>query len=95
MSREEDPAGHVLDVLARRGALEVFRLLAGGPLGERQVVSRCSAVAASVVTQRIEDLRRLGVVETVPETGDLRLSPEGRRLQGVLDDLRRWASRGS
>lgn len=93
MAKETDPLPRVVDVLARRGALDVFGVLTGGALYERQVVARCSGVAPSVVTQRIEDLRRLGAVETVPETGELRLAPEGRRLQGVLDDLRRWAAR--
>lgn len=92
MSREPDPAVLVVDVLARRGALEVFAALTGGALSERQVVARCPGVAPSVVTQRMEDLRRLRVVETVPETGELRLSPDGRRLQGLLDDIRRWAA---
>lgn len=93
MGTPTDPLPRVVDVLARRGTLDVFGALIGGALYERQVVSRCAGVAPSVVTQRIEDLRRIGAVETVPETGELRLSPEGRRLQGVLDELRRWASR--
>ena len=80
-----------MDVLARRGALAVFRALAGGALGERALEARLKAFAPSVVAQRVADLRRLGVVEVVPENGDLRLSPRGRRLQGVHDQLGRWA----
>ena len=86
-----DPLDAVLDVLARRGALDVFRTLAGGSLDERALAVRLKAYAASVVTQRVADLRRIGAVEVVPETGDLRLSPDGRRLQGLLDQLGRWA----
>jgi DNA-binding HxlR family transcriptional regulator len=86
-----DNARGVVDVLARRGALDVVGELLGGSVGERALVRRLHQIAPSVVAQRIEDLRRLGVVEEVPESGDLRLSPEGRRLQDVLVRLDRWA----
>lgn len=87
----EDPLADVLDVLARRGTLEVFRALTGGSVVERALPSRVRGIAASVVAQRVADLRRIGAVEVVPETGDLRLSPHGRRLQGLLDSVERWA----
>jgi DNA-binding HxlR family transcriptional regulator len=88
---DTDPLAGVLDVLARRGALAVFRALTGGPVTERALAARLRSYAPSVVAQRVADLRRLGAVEVVPETGDLRLSPPGRRLQGLLDALERWA----
>jgi DNA-binding HxlR family transcriptional regulator len=81
----------VVDVLARRGALEVFAALTGGTVPERALPARLRSFAPSVVTQRVADLRRIGAVEDVPETGDLRLSPRGRRLQGLVDQLARWA----
>ncbi|HVF05462.1 MAG TPA: hypothetical protein VNA20_11540 [Frankiaceae bacterium] len=86
-----DAVAEVVDVLARRGALPVFRALGNGSLGERALEARLRSYAPSVVAQRIADLRRIGAVEVVPENGDLRLSPRGRRLQGVLDQLGRWA----
>jgi DNA-binding HxlR family transcriptional regulator len=85
-------AADVLDVLARRGALAVFEALTGGPATERALAARLRAYAPSVVAQRVSDLRRIGAVEVVPEAGDLRLSPRGRRLQGLLDQLGRWAA---
>jgi DNA-binding HxlR family transcriptional regulator len=81
----------VLDVLARRGCLALFDALTGPALTERAIVSRLAHVNPSVVVQRLNDLQRLGVVEVVPESGDYRLSPRGRRLQGLLDQLGRWA----
>ena len=87
----DDPVADVVDVLARRGALAVFGALVHGALSERALESRLRAYAPSVVAQRVADLRRIGAVEVVPENGDLRLSPRGRRLQGVLDQLGRWA----
>ena len=89
---DDDPLADVLDVLARRGALPVFRALVSGSLGERALEARLKAYAPSVVAQRVADLRRVGAVEVVPENGDLRLSPRGRRLQGLLDQLARWAA---
>jgi DNA-binding HxlR family transcriptional regulator len=89
---DADPLADVVDVLARRGALAVFRALTGGALGERALAARLRTYAGSVVAQRVADLRRLDVVEVVPENGDLRLSPRGRRLQGVLDQLERWSA---
>ena len=80
----------VLDVLARRGSLAVFRALENGALGERALEARLRGYNPSVVAQRVADLRRIGAVEVVPENGDLRLSPKGRRLQGLLDDLAAW-----
>jgi DNA-binding HxlR family transcriptional regulator len=89
---DDDPLAGVLDVLARRGALAVFRALRNGAVGERALATRLKAYAPSVVAQRVADLRRIGAVEVVPENGDLRLSPHGRRLQGLLDQVERWAT---
>jgi DNA-binding HxlR family transcriptional regulator len=86
-----DPLAETLDVLSRRGALDVFRALQGGSLAERALESRLRSLNASVVAQRVADLRRIGAVEVVPESGDLRLSPRGRRLQGLLDEVERWS----
>lgn len=86
----DDPLATVLDVLARRGTLDVFRALTAGNVTERALPTRVRGLAPSVVTQRVADLRRIGAVEVVPETGDLRLSPHGRRLQGLLDALEGW-----
>jgi DNA-binding HxlR family transcriptional regulator len=91
---DDDPLAATLDVLARRGALDAFRALESGAVTERGLATRLKTYAPSVVAQRVADLRRIGAVEVVPETGDLRLSPHGRRLQGLLDQLGRWAEQG-
>jgi len=85
-------AREVIEVLSRRGAVPIVEALLGGALAERALATRLSAYAGSVVAQRVEDLRRLGVVEVVPENGELRLSARGRRLQGLLDGLEEWAA---
>jgi DNA-binding HxlR family transcriptional regulator len=89
-----DPLAGLIDALGRRGALEVFRALEGGPLGARALQQRLAGLPGSLVTQRAAELRRLGAVEVVPESGELRLSPSGRRLQDLLLHLAGWAERG-
>ncbi|MEO6714989.1 MAG: hypothetical protein ABIM89_16400 [Mycobacteriales bacterium] len=84
-------AAKIIDVLSRRAALDVVGVLATAALSERALVSRLSTYNSSVVSQRVEDLRRLDVVEVVPESGELRLSAHGRRLLGVLDGVAAWA----
>jgi DNA-binding HxlR family transcriptional regulator len=91
--RDVPPAlDRLVQVLARRGALDVFVTLQGGALSARALERRLGSIDDSVVRQRLADLRRLGAVEEVPETGDLRLSPDGRRLQDLLIRLDRWAA---
>lgn len=68
--------------------------LESGPLAQRALTGRLRRLPASLVSQRVAELRRLGAVEVVPESGALRLSPAGRRLQGILDSLAQWSARG-
>ena len=81
----------IIDVLSRRGALELFTVLTGAPRSRRALLGLHGSIAESVWAQRLADLRAADVVEEVRETGELRLSPRGRRLQGVLDQLDHWA----
>lgn len=85
-------AAEVIDVLSRRAALDVVQVLTSGSVSERALVSRLSAYNSSVVSQRVEDLKRLDIVEVIPESGDLRLSARGRRLLGALEAMEAWAA---
>ena len=84
-----DPLPAVVDVLSRRGVLSVIGLLARGPASYRAIEKQVE-VGGSVLQQRLRDLRQLGAVE-IAESGEYRLSAEGRRLLGVLDRLDGWA----
>jgi hypothetical protein len=77
----------VIDVLGRRGALELFDALTGPALSERQLVHARGTVTESVWLQRLAELRALDIIEEVRETGELRLSSRGRRVQGILGQL--------
>ena len=79
---------NVIDVLARRGSLQLFSALTGQPMNERVLVHSRGTVTESVWLQRLAELKALDVVEEVRETGELRLSARGRRVQGILDQLR-------
>lgn len=92
MTEASTGAARVIDVLSRRAALDIIGVLAVGALAERALTSRLSTYNSSVVSQRVEDLRRMDVVEVIPENGDLRLSARGRRLLGLLDGLESWAA---
>lgn len=91
----EDLAGPsgagIVELLSRRGALDLFMVLTGPPRSRRALVSLRGQIAESVWVQRLSDLRAAGVVEEVRETGEFRLSARGRRLQGALDQLQRAA----
>lgn len=84
-------AARVIEVLSRRAALDVVGVLSSGSVSERALASRLSTYNPSVVLQRVEDLRRLEVLEVIPESGDLRLSARGRRLLGTLESVEAWA----
>ena len=89
-SRQE-PLAAVVDVLARRGVLAVVTVLAAGPASFRALERHVSVAAGSVLQQRLRDLRELGAVE-VSESGEYRLTAEGRKLLGVLDRLGEWSA---
>jgi DNA-binding HxlR family transcriptional regulator len=85
-------AARVVEVLSRRAAIDIIGVLTTGSLAERALAVRLSSFNSSVVTQRVEDLRRIDAVEVIPENGELRLSARGRRLLGMLDGLDLWAA---
>jgi DNA-binding HxlR family transcriptional regulator len=78
-----------VDLLGRRHALICVLELRGGSLPFRTLAQRAGA-AENVVSQRLRELREAGLVE-VDEVGDYRLTAEGRRLQGPLEQLLGYA----
>jgi DNA-binding HxlR family transcriptional regulator len=86
-----DPLAQVLDALARRWSLPAVMSLAGGAAAFNVLRAQLGNPPESVLAQRLAELRELRVCEVVPESGEWRLSSEGRRLLGVLDAMRSWA----
>jgi DNA-binding HxlR family transcriptional regulator len=69
-----------------------------GPLHFGALRRSLHGISAKVLTERLRRLERAGVVERVPGAGraapvHYRLSPRGRALRKVLDDLDRVAKR--
>lgn len=78
-----------MDLLGRRHALVCVLELRGGSLPFRTLAQRAGA-PESAISQRLRELREAGLVE-VDEVGDYRLTAEGRRLQGPLEQLLAYA----
>jgi DNA-binding HxlR family transcriptional regulator len=82
----------LLDLLGRRWALRIgWELRTGETLTFRELQRRCDSMSASVLNDRLRELRQAGIVEL---RGDgYRLTQEGQALQEPLALLDRWAAR--
>ena len=82
----------LLDLLGRRWALRIgWELREGGPLSFRELQKRCDAMSASVLAERLSELREAGIVEL--DRGGYRLTPLGGELAETLAQLDGWAKR--
>jgi DNA-binding HxlR family transcriptional regulator len=82
----------LLDLLGRRWALRVVWELRDQRLTFRELQERCDSMSASVLNQRLAELRDAGIVEQ-HDAGGYALSNEGRALLTALGDLDTWAKR--
>lgn len=80
----------VLDYCGRRWALRVVWELKAGPMKFRALQAACGGVSPSVLQRRLDELRRLGVLEAIPGLG-YRLSAAGEVLFPVLASLNKWS----
>ena len=85
------PVESVLDLLGRRWALRLIWELRRSPLSFAELRRR-TEISPSVLSTRLEELARAGVVER-DTGGRYRLSGRGRELARVLYELNRWAER--
>jgi DNA-binding HxlR family transcriptional regulator len=79
------------DLLGRRWALRVVWELRDGPVGARELRSRCDDVSPSVLYDRLRELVEAGLVER--DDRRYRLSELGAELEGALRPLGAWADR--
>jgi DNA-binding HxlR family transcriptional regulator len=86
----------LLDLLGRRWTLRVLWELRetdrNAGLGFRELQARCDAMSASVLSQRLRELREAGIVDTDAD-GVNRLTKNGAALLEALGPLDRWAKR--
>jgi DNA-binding HxlR family transcriptional regulator len=83
------PIMALLDLLGRRWTLRILWELRSDTLGFRELQSRCDDMSASVLNQRLSELREAGVVEQ--GEGGYRLTGRGRELLKAFAPLERWA----
>jgi DNA-binding HxlR family transcriptional regulator len=86
------PVMVLLDLLGRRWTLRIgWELRDGSPLSFRELQSRCDSMSASVLAERLSDLRDAGIVEL--DEGGYRLTGQGLDLLEALIPLDAWARR--
>jgi DNA-binding HxlR family transcriptional regulator len=85
------PLMAALDLLGRRWTLRILWELRLGPLGPRELRSRCDSMSPSVLYQRLKDLRQAGLVGQ-DESERYRLTPLGLALGEAIEPLNRWSA---
>jgi DNA-binding HxlR family transcriptional regulator len=81
-----------LDLLGRRWTLRILWELRDGPLGFRELQSRCDAMSSSVLSDRLNDLREAGLVARDHDDRH-ELTEIGRTLGTAIAPLDAWATR--
>jgi DNA-binding HxlR family transcriptional regulator len=86
------PIMALLDLLGRRWSLRIgWELRDGWALPFRELQARCDSMSASVLADRLAELREAGIVEL--DDGGYRLTADGRELVEALVPLDAWARR--
>ena len=80
-----------LELFNRRWTLRVLWELRGDAMNFRQLQSACGEVSASVLSQRLAELREALLVEHDAGQG-YRLTLHGRELLAAFEPLLRWAT---
>lgn len=91
-------AAHAMDLIGERWALLVARELMLGPKRFSDIKRDLHGISANVLTQRLEELERLGIVvrRQLPRPAAFQvydLTEWGRELEPVFQTLGRWAVR--
>ena len=79
----------LLDLLGRRWALRVLWELREPAATFRGLQARCQGMSSSVLSQRLADLRTVGIAVDAGE--GYALTEAGRELLAALEPLDRWA----
>ncbi|MBF6298811.1 helix-turn-helix transcriptional regulator [Nocardia amamiensis] len=91
-SRSGRPIMVLLDLLGRRWALRVlWELRDGRAVTFRELQARCDGVSASVLNDRLRELRAAHIV--VAGTNGYQLSGDGVDLVAALAPLQEWVQR--
>ena len=84
------PIMAALDLLGRRWALRILWELLAQPLGFRELQARCGDISASVLSTRLQELRKAAIIEPEPG-GKWQLTVLGTELAVALSGLQAWS----
>ncbi|WP_433579844.1 winged helix-turn-helix transcriptional regulator [Nocardia brasiliensis] len=91
-SQSGRPIMVLLDLLGRRWALRVlWELRDGRAVTFRELQARCGGISASVLNDRLRELREAQVVAAEPD--GYQLTPDGTELLAALAPLQVWVRR--
>lgn len=88
----KDSLNAALDLFHRRWTLRILWELRGPTLNFRQLQAACGELSASVMSQRLAELREALLVEHEAAEG-YRLTPMGQELLVAFEPLLKWAPR--
>jgi DNA-binding HxlR family transcriptional regulator len=81
-----------LDLLGRRWTLRILWELRDGPIGPRELRTRCDSMSPSVLYQRLRELMEAGLV--AKDAADrYALTPLGAELGEAIAPLDQWSRR--
>ncbi|MER3451637.1 MAG: transcriptional regulator [Thermus sp.] len=96
--REESfcPVYFALNLLQEKWVLHIIRALLGGEKGFNELSRAVGGVNPATLSQRLEQLVALGLVEKrveshMPPRTRYRLTPAGREFEEVIQAIDRWA----
>lgn len=81
----------LLDLLGRRWALRIIWELRTGPSTFRELQARCDGMSASVLNQRLGELRDADILDSGPR--GFVLTGEGHELLDAYPPIQAWATR--
>lgn len=90
------PAEDAIDLLQEKWVMHIIRVLLEGPHGFNQLGRAVGGVNTTTLSQRLERLERLGIVNktvesTMPPRSRYELSAAGLELQRVIEAVDAWA----
>ena len=91
------PLGGVMDLLARKHAMQVVCVVAAlGPVRYGEIEDAFGEVSSSTLSTRLDELVEAGLLEReryaeIPPRVEYALTEEGEELAGLLEPLLEWA----
>ncbi len=90
------PVHRAIGVLQEKWVLHIIRSLLAGDKGFNELARSVGGCNPATLAQRLDHLEKLGLISktvtsVMPPRTHYALSASGRELQGVIDEIDRWA----